>query len=110
MMREVVERLAKRGVVCRRLERVEPRELGSRKRAEIYLGVATDDYYCMVIALRKKSRIVQKEARELMELHRRLEAKHAGAVTRRYLLFDAPLCSKAKRLLEEKGWKVFSLL
>lgn len=107
-MKEIVELLAKRGVVCRRLEPVAPRELGSRKRAEIYLGVDTDDYYCMVILLRKKSRILRKEAEELMELHRRLEERHGGVIRRRYLLYDAPLCSKAAALLREKGWRVFS--
>ena len=108
-MREVVETLAKRGIVCRRLDRVEPRELGSRKRVEIYTGVGTDAYYCLVIAIRKKSRILGKEAEELMTLHRRFEEKLGAVVKRRYLLFDAPLCSQAKSLLERKGWKIYPL-
>jgi hypothetical protein len=106
-MKEIVELLADRGILCRRLERVEPRELGSRKRVEIYEGTATDDYFCMVMVLRKKSRVLQKEARELLDLHRKLEEKKEARIKRRYLLIDAPLCSRAATLLEEAGWKIF---
>ena len=108
-MKEIVELLARNGVICRSLERIELRELGSRKRVEIYHGVITDDYYCMASVLRKKSRILRKEAEELMELHRRLEEKREAKIRRLYLLYDAPLCSKARALLEEKGWKVMAL-
>jgi len=108
-VKAIVEFLSSKGIVCRRLESVEPRELGSRKRVEIYRGVGVDDYYCMVMVLKKKSRVLQKEARELMELHRRMEERMEAAVKRRYLLIQAPLCSKAKHLLEEEGWRVFRL-
>ncbi len=108
-MKEIVELLAQRGVLCRRLERVAPRELGSRKRVEIYEGTAPDDYYCMVMVLRKKSRVLQKEARELLDLHRKLEEKIEAKIKRRYLLIDAPLCSKAAALLEEVGWRIFRM-
>jgi hypothetical protein len=108
-MKEIVELLARRRVLCRRLDRVEPRELGSRKRVEIFEGTATDDYYCLVMVLRKKSRVLQKEARELLALHRKLEEKKEAKILRRYLLIDAPLCSKAAALLEEAGWRIFRM-
>jgi len=109
-MKTIVETLAKKGIVCRRLDRIEPRELGSRKRVEIYRGVMTDDYYCLVLLVKKKSRILRKEAEELMELHRRLEEKTEAKIKRLYLLYDAPLCSKASARLKEKGWNVIPLI
>jgi hypothetical protein len=109
-MKELVEHLASRGIVCRRLERVEPKKLGTRKRVEIYRGIETDDYYCLVLVLRKKSRILQKEAEELEELHRRLEEKMGAKIKRSYLLYDAPFCSKAAAWLRERGWRIFPLV
>ena len=108
-MKTIVETLAKRGIVCKHLEPLAPKELGSRKRVEIYRGVETDDYYCMVIVVRKKSRILRKEAAEYIELHRRLEEKMGAKVKRRYLLLGAPICSKAAAMLEEEGWKIIPM-
>jgi hypothetical protein len=108
-MKTIVETLAKKGILCRSFDRIEPRELGSRKRVELYRGVAPDDYYCLVIVVRKKSRILKKEAEELMELHRRMEEKGGAKIRRNYLLYAAPLCSKAADALKEKGWKLIPL-
>ncbi|ADV47303.1 hypothetical protein [Nitratifractor salsuginis] len=108
-MKNLVEYLASSGVICRRLEEVTPQQLGSRKRVKIYRGVGTDDYYCMILVLRKKSRILRKEAEELEELHRRLEEKMKAKVKKLYLLYHAPLCSKAKAWLSERGWRLMAL-
>ncbi len=108
-MKELVEYLSKKKIVCKRLETVAPKELESRKRVGVYRGVGIDGYYCSVFLLRKKSRVLRKEAEELMELQRRLAQKIDAVIKRNYLLYDAPICSKAKAFLEEKGWKVYPL-
>ncbi len=106
-MKEIVEFLASKKLVCRRLKAIAPKELGSRKRVEIYLGVALDDYYCTIMVLKKKSRVLRKEAEELEKLHNLLCEKVGAAIKRKYLLIDAPLCSKAAALLEERGWRIY---
>ena len=108
-MKEIVEFLAGEGILCRRFEGVEPKKLGSRKRVQIYRGVDTEGYYCLVMVLRKKSRILRKEAEELEELHRRLEEKMEAKIKRCFLLYEAPLCSKAATWLKERGWRLFAL-
>ncbi len=108
-MKEIVEFLAQKKIICRRFETVDPKKLNTRKRLEIYRGVDTKNYYCMVIVLKKKSRILIKEAQELEELHQRLEQKMQVKITRTYLLYDAPLCSKASSWLKERAWKIFEL-
>jgi len=62
-----------------------------------------------VMVLRKKSRILRKEAEELEELHRRLEEKMEAKIKRCFLLYEAPLCSKAATWLKERGWRLFVL-
>jgi hypothetical protein len=108
-MKEIVEFLAAHKIICRRLEALQPKELGSRKRLELYRGVDTDDYYCLMMIVRKKSRILRKEAKEFEELHRRLEQKMGARIKRLYLLYDAPICSKAAAWLREKGWRLLAL-
>jgi hypothetical protein len=57
--------------------------------------------------IEKKSRILRKEAQELMVLHEKLEKYIDSRISKKYMIIKAPLCSKAKALLEERGWKVW---
>ncbi len=104
-MKDIVERLSKQAIICKSLSPISPKELGSRKKIEIYLGVDTDGYYCSVIHLAKKSRLLRKEANELIELHKRLERYKDTMIKKRYIWIEAPLCSKAKALMGSEGWK-----
>ncbi len=108
-MKEVVEYLQKKNIVFKSLKPVTPKELGSRKKVQIYLGIDLKGYYADVMVLEKKSRVLRKEATELMQLHEKLEKYIDAAIKKRYIIIRAPLCSKAKALLEEHGWKVLDV-
>jgi hypothetical protein len=103
-MKTVVERLSKRGILCKKLTSITPKELGTRKQITLYIGVDIKGYYCSVMVLAKKSRVLSKEAKELMVLHEKMERYADTAITRRYIWVKGPLCSKAKILMEQAGW------
>jgi hypothetical protein len=42
-----------------------------------------------------------------MELHEKVEKYMDSRITKKYILIKAPLCSHAKAMLEENGWKVW---
>ena len=105
-MKEIVEYYRKKGILFRSLKHIPTKELGSRKKVEIYLGVDTNTYYTMIIFIEKKSRILRKEAEEIMLFHDKLEKQISSKILKKYTLIKAPLCSKAKKSMEEKGWKV----
>ena len=107
-MKEITEYLQKKNLIFKSFKEIKPKELGSRKKVEIYLGVDLKGYYSLVMQLEKKSRVLQKEAHELMGLHEKLEKLIEAKITQKYILIHAPLCSKAKALLEEHGWIVWS--
>jgi len=73
------------------------------------VGIDLKGYYANVILLEKKSRVLRKEAEELMVLHEKLEKYIDSAIKKKYIIIKAPLCSKAKAFLEENGWKVFGV-
>jgi len=106
-MKETVEYLQKKNLIFKSLKEVTPKELGSRKKIELYLGINLKGYYALVMKIEKKSRILRKEAAELMVLHEKLEKYIDSKITKKYMIIKAPLCSKAKALLEENGWKVY---
>jgi hypothetical protein len=84
-----------------------PKELHSRKKMLLYVGVDLKKYYALVMQIEKKSRVLRKEALELIELHQKVEIHMDSKVTKKYIIIKAPLCSHAKTLLEEQGWKVW---
>ena len=106
-MKEIVEYLQKKNIIFKSLKEIVPKELGSRKKVSLYLGVDLKGYYALVMSLEKKSRVLRKEAEDLMGLHEKVEQYIDSKVTKKYIIIKAPLCSKAKAMLEEKGWKVW---
>ena len=106
-MKKIVEYLQEKHIIFKSLKRITPKELGSRKKIELYLGVDLKDYYSVVMLVEKKSRVLRKEAEELMLLHGKLEKYIDSSIKKKYMIIKAPLCSKAKALLEEHGWKVW---
>lgn len=106
-MKALVEYLNYKNIIFKSLEEIMPKELGSRKKVSLYLGVDLKGYYALVIELDKKSRVLRKEATELMLLHEKLEKYIDSRVTKKYIMIKAPLCSHAKTVLGENGWKVW---
>ena len=106
-MKEIVEFLQQKGIIFKSLKEITPKELGSRKRVRLYLGVDLKSYYALVLVVEKKSRVLRKEAEEFIALHEKLERYIDSKIKQKYIIIKAPLCSKAKAFLEEQGWKVF---
>jgi len=106
-MKTLVEKMGQKNLICKSLETVLAKELGSRKKVALYVGVDLKGYYCLIMKLVKKSRVLRKEAMELMALHEKMEKRKDTKILKKYIWIDAPLCSKAKALLEENGWKVW---
>jgi len=106
-MKEIVHLLQEKKLLFKSLKTIEPKALSSRKKIAIYLGVDLKKYYAAVFHLKKKSRVLRKEAMELMELHERLEKFNDSKINKKYIYIQAPLCSKAKALFEENGWVVW---
>jgi preprotein translocase subunit SecD len=106
-MKALVEYLNHKNIIFKSLQEIMPKELGSRKKVSLYLGLDLKGYYSLVMEVEKKSRVLRKEAAELMRLHEKLEQYVESKITKKYMIVKAPLCSHAKAMLEENGWKVW---
>ena len=105
-MKEIVEYMSLNEVIFKKLKEIKPKDIGSRKKIQIYLGVNLKGYYCLIITISKKSRILRKEVLELIELHKRVEKYNDSKINTKYIIIQAPLCSHAKEMLKENGWRV----
>jgi len=109
-MKNIIDYLRHKNIIFKSLKEIMPKELDSRKKVELYLGVDLKGYYALVMKIEKKSRILRKEAGEFMALHEKMEQYIDSKITKKYIIIKAPLCSKAKKMLEENKWKVFVVL
>ena len=106
-MKEIVDLLQAKNLVFKSLKPIDIKMFNSRKKIAIYLGIDLKSYYASVLHICKKSRILKKEALELMAFHEKLELLNDSKINKKYIFIQAPLCSKAKALMEEEGWVVW---
>ncbi len=106
-MRDIVDYLNKKNIICKRLKEVLPKALGSRKRVTIFVGVNLKGYYCSIILIKKKSRILKKEVSEIIQLHEKLEICEDTKIKKRYIYIDAPLCKEAKAVFLDNEWIIW---
>ena len=106
-MKTTIDYLQQKNIIFKSFKEVTLKELGSRKKIELYVGVDLKGYYAVVIDMEKKSRVLRKEAGVLMALHEKLESYIDSKIMKKYMMIKAPLCSKAKALLEENGWRIW---
>jgi len=108
-MKEIVEFLQKKEIIFKSFKEIKPKELGSRKKVQLFIGVDLLKYYVAVISVKKKSRVLRKEVSEFIALHELLEKYIDSKIKKKQIIIDAPLCSHAKKMLEESGWRVYSI-
>ncbi len=65
----------------------------------------TKEFYSIFI-VDAKSRFIRKNANDLLELHSKLIDFQEHNFKKKELLISSPLCSKAKKFLEENKWSV----
>ncbi len=109
-MKSIVDYLQQKNIIFKSFKEIMPKELGSRKKVQLFVGVDLKGYYALVMNLEKKSRVLRKEVGELMALHEKLERYIDSKIMKKYILIKAPLCSHAKAMLEENSWKVWHIV
>lgn len=105
-MKDLTQYYRKKEILFKDIKKVEPKELGSRKKIEIYSATSADSKYYAIFILEAKSRFLRKNADDLMELCEKLSSFEDHNFKHKELLISSPLCSKAKKYLQENKWGV----
>jgi hypothetical protein len=105
-MKEVLTPLQSEGLLFRRFEPFSLKEIGSRKRMRVYHGVDMAGRYTLVFSVKKKSPVLEKEAREWLALKRRIEVYYGYPILQVVAMIAAPMCFKAQTLLRSEGWRL----
>lgn len=107
-MKNLTAYFTKKDILFKDLSKIDPKDLGSRKKIIIYDATSVDKKYYAIFIIDAKSRFLRKNATELEQLLEKLVKYKDHNYKEKILLISSPLCSHAKAQLEQNGWSVFS--
>ena len=98
--------LEKKDIIFKDLNEISPKELNSRKKIGIYSGTTVEKEYAAIFIYDAKSRFIRKNVEDLEKMFDTLVEYKGHNFRKKFLLISSPLCSKAKKTLEENKWSV----
>lgn len=83
------------------LKQIDPKDLGLRKKIGIFYGEAV-----LLFIISQKSRILIKDTVKIEEIEEKVKEFTKSEFKQKIIVIDSPLCSKAKKELENLKWEV----
>ena len=108
-MNDFVELLLEKNMIFKKLHKIDNKKLKTRKKVDIYEGVDLKSNYTAIFHLIQKSRFLRKNADEIEELFEKLKTLQDHNFKKKIFLYDMPICSKARALMKERGWKLIDV-
>ena len=105
-LKKIVDLLCANGILLKSLNEIDLAILNSRKKVKIFSGVTDKNYFIFIIDIEQKSRFVVKNAKEIIDLEKRLEVVGNHIYKKKYIVLSSPLCSRAKNFLTKDRWKI----
>lgn len=105
-MQTLVDALRVKGKIYKKIQEITPKELGIRNKIKLYNALDTSNKYSIILIISQKSRILQKDVEKFETIFEKMGLFCDRDFTYKHIFIDAPLCSKAKVLFEQHGWKI----
>ena len=105
-MRELCDYFRLKDVLFTKVDKIDIKELGSRKKIDIYEAVDTKRYVWAIFVIRQNSRFITKNSNELQKLFEELKRFRQRDYKYKLCMISSPLCSKARTNLLHLKWKV----
>lgn len=105
-MKELTNYYNKKDILFKDIKEIKPKDLNSRKKIKIYVSTSIEKEFYAIFIVDSKSRFIRKNALDLMELLEKLVSYESHNFKKKELLISSPLCSKAKKILQDEKWRV----
>ncbi len=105
-MKELTNYFLKKDILFKEIKTVLPKELGSRKKIDIFIATSIKREFYAIFIVDAKSRFIRKNAEDLLIVYEKLIGYVEHNFKKKELLISSPLCSKAKKFLEDNKWSV----
>ena len=87
-----------------------PKELGIRKKLDIYTTIDNSNQTYIFLHIVQKSRFLQKDVDKIEEIYTIIQNYTDTTFDKKFITIEAPLCSKAKAKLENNSWSCKNIL
>ena len=108
MIKEITTFLNSKDFLFSSFESIEPKQLQSRKKIEIYSCTDIKKHFISVFVIDQKSRFLIKNAKEIDDLKNRLILLENHNFKKNIIIIKSPLCSKALNYFKENKWIVYN--
>jgi hypothetical protein len=105
-LKELTNYFLKKDILFKEIKEVSPKDLGSRKKIDIFIATSIKKEFYAIFIVDAKSRFIRKNAEDLLMLYEKLIEHVEHNFKKKELLISSPLCSKAKKFLEDNKWSV----
>ena len=106
-MKEITAFLNSKGYLFKQFKRIEPKHINSRKKIDIYSGCDIKNHFISIFIINQKSRVLIKNAKEIIELKDRLVLFEDHNFKKNILLIKSPICDKAIDFFKENRWALY---
>jgi len=107
-MKNIVEFFKNKKLLFSELRSINLKDFGIKKRYKIYEGVDIKNRYVLIIIIDRKSRFLSRDAESILGTVEIIKEKKDHGYKLIYTLISSPICSKAKKILEDRGYKVIN--
>lgn len=105
-MKDITKYFLDKDILFKDINEVLPKELNSRKKIKIYSATSINRDFYAIFIIDSKSRFIRKNAEYLIQLYSKLIDLKEHNFKKKELLISSPLCSKAKKILEDQKWSI----
>lgn len=109
-MKAVIEIFKNKKSIFKELKAIDLKKFGIKKRYEVYEAVDIKNRYVLIFNVKRKSRFISKNARDLIEIYKNILDSKEHSYRFIYVLFFSPYCSKTKNILKEEGFKILDAI
>lgn len=91
-----------------KLIQLDPKDLKIRKKIDIFVAENLENQSSLILQISQKSRFLQKDVDKIEDILQIIEENQNKNFENKYIVIEAPLCSKAKAKFETLAWSVFN--
>jgi len=106
-MKQIVERLALDKKIFVKFELLNNKDFKIKNHYKIYKAIDTKSNYTIIFEISQKSRFMVKNVNTINFLILKLSDYFEHNFAKIILFIDAPLCSKAKKVMQELKWRIY---
>lgn len=107
-MKTLIESLAKQDMIFKDISKLDLKKLKIKTKVNIYQATSLNGDYCSIFKIDKKSRFITKDSLKILSINEDLKIFCEHNFAKSFLYISSPLCSKAKKVLENESWTIIT--